>query len=164
MGNTLDFLRGVDRLHAFYTENVRMLAHAYDLTDEEASELLANTGFTNVSVAILRGPRVDIMAAATGVPGAGPVGVAHPQAGPPDVDRDQPDHGRAPGGMISISIRYRSPRATDSTRSTISLRSSREVRTKLSAATPGSTPRCPASGSVSTTGATDCTPEAIRRS
>ena len=68
MGNTLGFLRGVDRLHAFYTENVRMLAHAYDLTDEEASELLANTGFTNVSVAILRGPRVDIMAAATGVP------------------------------------------------------------------------------------------------
>ncbi|MBN6865190.1 hypothetical protein [Micrococcus luteus] len=44
MGNTLGFLRGVDRLHAFYTENVRMLAHAYDLTDEEASELLANTG------------------------------------------------------------------------------------------------------------------------
>ena len=57
MGNTLGFLRGVDRLHAFYTENVRMLAHAYDLTDEEASELLANTGFTNVSVAILRDPR-----------------------------------------------------------------------------------------------------------
>ena len=64
MANTLDFLRGVDRLHAFYTENVRMLAHAYDLTDEEASKLLANTGFANVSVAILREPRVDIMAAA----------------------------------------------------------------------------------------------------
>ena len=79
MGNTLGFLRGVDRLHAFYTENVRMLAHAYDLTDEEASELLANTGFTNVSVAILRGPRVDIMAAATGVPQASASSITRPR-------------------------------------------------------------------------------------
>ncbi len=93
MGNTLGFLRGVDRLHAFYTENVRMLAHAYDLTDEEASELLANTGFTNVSVAILRGPRVDIMAAATGVPqderhDAGP---APTEDDATDPDGDRPD-------------------------------------------------------------------------
>ena len=62
MANTLEFLRGVDRLHAFYTENVRMLAHAYDLSDEEASRLLAHTGFANVSVAILREPRVDLLA------------------------------------------------------------------------------------------------------
>ena len=61
MGNTLGFLRGVDRLHAFYTENVRMLAHAYDLSDEEASTLLSNTGFANVAVAILRESRVDIL-------------------------------------------------------------------------------------------------------
>ena len=93
VAGALDFLRGVDRLHAFYTENVRMLAHAYDLTDEEASELLANTGFTNVSVAILRGPRVDIMAAATGVPqdekhDAGP---APSEDDAPDPDGDRPD-------------------------------------------------------------------------
>lgn len=61
MANTLEFLRGVDRLHAFYTENVRMLAHAYDLTDEEASRLLSHTGFNNVAVAILREPRVDML-------------------------------------------------------------------------------------------------------
>ena len=37
MANELEFLKGVDKLHAFYTENVRMLAHAYDLTDEAVS-------------------------------------------------------------------------------------------------------------------------------
>ena len=92
MGNTLDFLRGVDRLHAFYTENVRMLAHAYHLTDEEASELLANTGFNNVSVAILRAPRVDIMAAATGVPEdeAHDAGPASPEDDAAEPDGDRP--------------------------------------------------------------------------
>ncbi|MDY6054560.1 hypothetical protein [Micrococcus sp.] len=64
MANTLDFLRGVDRLHAFYTENVRMLAHAYDLSDEEASCVLEHTGFHNVAVAILRAPRVDLIGSA----------------------------------------------------------------------------------------------------
>ena len=93
MGNTLGFLRGVDRLHAFYTENVRMLAHAYDLTDEEASQLLSNTGFNNVAVAILREPRVDLMASATGVPqdeqhDAGP---APSEDDAPDPDGDRPD-------------------------------------------------------------------------
>lgn len=93
MGNTLDFLRGVDRLHAFYTENVRMLAHAYDLTDEEASQLLSNTGFNNVAVAILREPRVDLMASATGVPqdekhDAGP---APTEDDATDLDGDRPD-------------------------------------------------------------------------
>lgn len=85
MGNTLDFLRGVDRLHAFYTENVRMLAHAYDLTDEQASQLLANTGFNNVSVAILREPRVDLMGDATGHPAEG-----DPASPAPDEDDDRP--------------------------------------------------------------------------
>ncbi|MDO5635343.1 MAG: hypothetical protein Q4G34_10820 [Micrococcus sp.] len=59
MARELEFLRGVDRLHAFYTEQVRMLAHAYDLTDKEASRLLYEHDFTNVAHAILRDPRVD---------------------------------------------------------------------------------------------------------
>ncbi len=61
MAKELDFIRGVDRLHAFYTENVRMLAHAYDLTDEEASKLLDRFEFNNVSRSILAEPRVDII-------------------------------------------------------------------------------------------------------
>lgn len=61
MAKTLEFLRGVDRLHAFYTENVRMLAHAYDLTDEEASRALDNMGFHNVARSILAPPRVDLI-------------------------------------------------------------------------------------------------------
>ena len=87
MANTLEFLRGVDRLHAFYTENVRMLAHAYDLTDEEASHVLANTGFNNVSVAILRPPRVDVL----GGLGARPEDEdhTHPVVAP-DADDDGP--------------------------------------------------------------------------
>ncbi|WP_248125281.1 hypothetical protein [Micrococcus lacusdianchii] len=84
MANTLEFLRGVDRLHAFYTENVRMLAHAYDLTDEEASQLLSNMGFNNVAVAILRKPRVDIL----GTLGARPEDETHTH---PVVDPDTDD-------------------------------------------------------------------------
>lgn len=85
MANTLEFLRGVDRLHAFYTENVRMLAHAYDLTDEEASHLLANMGFNNVSVSILRPPRVDLL----GGLGERPVDEVHthPVVDPEDAPR-----------------------------------------------------------------------------
>ncbi len=62
MAKELEFLKGVDTLHAFYTENVRLLAHAYDLTDEEASQLLYQHDFQNVSRSILRPPRVDVMA------------------------------------------------------------------------------------------------------
>lgn len=61
MSKELEFIRGVDRLHAFYTENVRMLAHAYDLTDEDASRLLDRFEFNNVSRSILNPPRVDII-------------------------------------------------------------------------------------------------------
>jgi hypothetical protein len=60
MGNELHFIKGVDKLHAFYTENVRMLAHAYDLTDEEAARVLDNFDYRNVARAILHPPRVDL--------------------------------------------------------------------------------------------------------
>lgn len=53
MSERIDFLRGVSRLHAFYTENVRMLANAYDLSDEEAAQLLDGYGYYNVARAIL---------------------------------------------------------------------------------------------------------------
>lgn len=56
----LQFLQGVDHLHAFYTENVRMLAHAYDLSDEEAANALEAYGFHNVARSILRPARVNI--------------------------------------------------------------------------------------------------------
>ncbi|WP_040162256.1 hypothetical protein [Nigerium massiliense] len=59
MAERLDFLNGVNRLHAFYTENVRILAHAYNLSDEEASQLLEQTGFHNVARSILRPPQVE---------------------------------------------------------------------------------------------------------
>ncbi|OYN91353.1 hypothetical protein [Parenemella sanctibonifatiensis] len=59
MAKEMDFLRGVDKLHAFYTENVRMLAHAYDLSDEQASMLLDRMGFHNVARSILLPGRVD---------------------------------------------------------------------------------------------------------
>ena len=59
MARELDFIKNVDQLHAFYTENVRMLAHAYDLSDEDAARILAHFDFNNVSRAILRPPRVD---------------------------------------------------------------------------------------------------------
>ncbi|WP_232548573.1 hypothetical protein [Propioniciclava soli] len=61
MGNALEFIKGVDKLHAFYTENVRMLAHAYDLSDEEAARILETYDFRNVARSILRPPRVDLM-------------------------------------------------------------------------------------------------------
>ena len=61
MGNALEVIKGVDKLHAFYTEHVRMLAHAYDLTDEEAARVLDNYDFRNVARSILRPPRVDVM-------------------------------------------------------------------------------------------------------
>lgn len=60
MGNELQFIKGVDKLHAFYTENVRMLAHAYDLTDEEAARILDRFDFRNVARSILHPPRVDL--------------------------------------------------------------------------------------------------------
>ncbi|MBB4735553.1 hypothetical protein [Micrococcus cohnii] len=61
MAKELDFLKGVDKLHAFYTENVRMLAHAYDIDEEQASRLLFQHDFQNVARSILRAPRVDLM-------------------------------------------------------------------------------------------------------
>lgn len=60
MSSELEFLQGVDKLHAFYTENVRMLAHAYDLTDEDASRLLDRFDYRNVARSILRPPRVQM--------------------------------------------------------------------------------------------------------
>ena len=60
MSKSLAFIKGVDRLHAFYTENVRMLAHAYDLSEEEAAMLLERFGYYNVARAILGEPRVDV--------------------------------------------------------------------------------------------------------
>lgn len=60
MAKELEFIRGVDKLHAFYTENVRMLAHAYDLTDEEAAMILDRFDFKNVARSILHPPRVDL--------------------------------------------------------------------------------------------------------
>lgn len=61
MSDALEFLKGVDKLHAFYTEHVRMLAHAYHLTDEEAAHILDTHDFRNVARSILRPPRVDVM-------------------------------------------------------------------------------------------------------
>lgn len=61
MSKELDFIKGVDKLHAFYTENVRMLAHAYDLDDETAARLLDRFEFRNVSRSILHPPRVDLL-------------------------------------------------------------------------------------------------------
>ena len=61
MSNALQFIKGVDKLHAFYTENVRMLAHAYDLSDEDAARLLDMYDFKNVARSILRPPRIDVM-------------------------------------------------------------------------------------------------------
>lgn len=60
-GRELQFIKGVDKLHAFYTENVRMLAHAYDLTDEDAARVLDRFEFRNVARSILHPPRVDLM-------------------------------------------------------------------------------------------------------
>ncbi|GAB3623060.1 hypothetical protein GCM10027418_11420 [Mariniluteicoccus endophyticus] len=60
MSNELEFIKGVDKLHAFYTENVRMLARAYDLSDEQAAQMLEQFEFRNVARSILRPPRVDM--------------------------------------------------------------------------------------------------------
>lgn len=60
MAERIDFLNGVSRLHAFYTEQVRMLAHAYQLSDEEAATLLDGFGYYNVARSILRPPRIEI--------------------------------------------------------------------------------------------------------
>ncbi|WOP18400.1 hypothetical protein [Raineyella sp. LH-20] len=59
MSNETEFVKGVDKLHAFYTEHVRMLAHAYDLTDKQAATLLDEYGFHNVARSILYPPRVQ---------------------------------------------------------------------------------------------------------
>lgn len=58
MAEQIDFLNGVSRLHAYYTENVRILARAYNLSDEEAATLLDGFGYHNVARALLarRGP------------------------------------------------------------------------------------------------------------
>lgn len=61
MSNELQFIKGVDKLHAFYTENVRMLAHAYDLTDVEAARILDRFDFRNVARSILNPPRVNLL-------------------------------------------------------------------------------------------------------
>ena len=61
MSDALEFIKGVDKLHAFYTENVRMLAHAYGLGDEEAARVLELYDFRNVARSILRPPRVDML-------------------------------------------------------------------------------------------------------
>lgn len=63
MARELEFIKGVDKLHAFYTEQVRMLAHAYDLTDEEAARVLDRFDFKNVARSILHPPRVDLFEA-----------------------------------------------------------------------------------------------------
>lgn len=60
MSKESEFIRGVHRLHAFYTENVRMLAHAYDLTDEEAAQLLDRFDYRNVARSILYPPQFSM--------------------------------------------------------------------------------------------------------
>lgn len=60
MTDRLEFLNGVATLHAFYTEQVRMLAHAYNLSDEEAAKLLDGFGYYNVARAILHPPKVEV--------------------------------------------------------------------------------------------------------
>jgi len=59
MSNEIEFVKGVNKLHAFYTEHVRMLAHAYDLTDRQAATLLDDYGYHNVARSILYPPRVQ---------------------------------------------------------------------------------------------------------
>lgn len=66
MSKELEFIKGVDKLHAFYTENVRMLAHAYDIDDETAARLLDRYDYRNVARSILRPPRVDVLGEITG--------------------------------------------------------------------------------------------------
>lgn len=61
MTDRLEFLQGVAKLHAFYTEQVRMLAHAYSLTDEQAAKLLDGCGYYNVARSILHPPKVNVI-------------------------------------------------------------------------------------------------------
>ena len=68
MSSPIEFIKGVNRLHAFYTENVRMLAHAYDLSEEEAARILDNFDYRNVARAILHPPRVSLI---DGLPAGG---------------------------------------------------------------------------------------------
>lgn len=60
MSDRLEFLQGVTKLHAFYTEQVRMLAHAYGLQDAEAATLLDQFGYYNVARSILNPPQVEL--------------------------------------------------------------------------------------------------------
>lgn len=60
MVDRLEFLTGVSKLHAFYTEQVRMLAHAYSLSDEDAATLLDGYGYHNVARAILYPPKIEV--------------------------------------------------------------------------------------------------------
>ena len=59
MADRLDFLNGVTKLHGFYTEQVRMLAHAYDLKLEDAAMLLDQYGYHTGARAILVEPQSD---------------------------------------------------------------------------------------------------------
>lgn len=60
MSDRLEFLQGVAKLHAFYTEQVRMLAHAFGLEDTEAATLLDQYGYYNVARSILNPPQVQM--------------------------------------------------------------------------------------------------------
>lgn len=60
MAEQLDFLNGVRKLHAMYTEQVRMLAHAYGMTNEEAAMILDQFGYYNVARQILVNPQHDV--------------------------------------------------------------------------------------------------------
>ncbi|OYN98439.1 hypothetical protein B0O41_1967 [Propionibacteriaceae bacterium ES.041] len=55
----IEFLKGVSKLHAFYAENVRMLAEAYGLPPETAARVLDNFGYHNVAREMLRPPQGD---------------------------------------------------------------------------------------------------------
>ncbi|WP_051215414.1 hypothetical protein [Granulicoccus phenolivorans] len=60
MAEQLDFLNGVSKLHAMYTEQVRMLAHAHGMSNEQAAILLDQFGYYNVARQILVEPRHDV--------------------------------------------------------------------------------------------------------
>ncbi|WP_026927557.1 hypothetical protein [Granulicoccus phenolivorans] len=60
MAEQLDFLNGVRKLHAMYTEQVRMLAHAYGMTNEQAAMMLDQFGYYNVARQILVEPQHDV--------------------------------------------------------------------------------------------------------
>ena len=62
MSDALEFIKGVDKLHAFYTENVRM-ERGIMLLDSPgmSSDHLELYDFRNVARSILRPPRVDML-------------------------------------------------------------------------------------------------------